>query len=108
MISNTHYESKSRKKIELSKHAGKRTQQRAIPQDCIPLILAYGERSFDGNGAVRYLLTKQSMAVIGRVMGRSARFDAMVGRYVVVDATDESKVITVAHLHASTKQRDHK
>jgi len=38
MISNANYDSMSRRKIELSRHAYKRAQQRAIPQECVPLI----------------------------------------------------------------------
>lgn len=95
--SNVQYELHGRRKIELSRHASKRARQRAITQDCVPLILAYGERSHDGRGGVRYLLTQRSMAALGRVVGHSQRLEALAGCYAVVDAVDEQTVITLGH-----------
>ena len=97
VASNAHYDSIARRKIEISRHAHKRGQQRAISQDCVPLILAYGERSNDGQGGVRYLLTDRAMASLGRAIGRSQRMDALAGCYAVVSAEDEQTVITVGH-----------
>lgn len=97
MVSNANYNSISRRKIELSRHAHKRAQQRAIPQDCVPLILAYGERSHDGQGGIRYLLTDRSMACLGRAIGRSLRLETLAGCYAVVNADNEDTVITLGH-----------
>lgn len=97
--SNFQYDPGARRKIELSRHASKRARQRAITHDCVPLILAYGERSHDGRGGVRYLLTQRSMAALGRAVGHSQRLEAMAGCYAVVDAADEQIVITVGHRH---------
>ena len=97
MISNAHYDSISRRKIEVSRHAHKRAQQRAIPQDCVPLILAYGERSHDGQGGIRYLLTDRVMAILSRAIGHSQRLETLTGCYAVVAAEDEQTVITLGH-----------
>ncbi|MBL0419735.1 hypothetical protein JI739_05165 [Ramlibacter sp. AW1] len=95
--SNAQYDPLARRKIELSRHASKRASQRAITQDCVPLILAYGERSHDGRGGVRYLLTQRSMASLGRAIGHSQRLEALAGCYAVVDAANEQTVITLGH-----------
>jgi hypothetical protein len=97
MISNANYDSTSRRKIELSRHANKRAQQRAIPQECVPLILAYGERTHDGQGGIRYLLTEKAMASLGRAIGHSQRLETLTGCYAVVSAEDEETIITVGH-----------
>lgn len=95
--SNLYYEPNTRRKIELSRHAAKRARQRAIGHDCLPLILAYGERSHDGRGGVRYVLTERSMATLGRALGHSQRLDALAGCYAIVDAENEQTVITLGH-----------
>ena len=97
--SNTHYLPRRRQKIELSKHASRRTKQRAIPHDALPILLAYGERSHDGRGGVRYLMTDRSVAALVRAVGRSQRLDSLAGAYAVVSADDERSVITVGHRH---------
>lgn len=97
IISNAQYDPIARRKIELSRHANKRAQQRAISQDCIPLILAYGERSHDGKGGIRYLLTQRAMSSLGRAVGHSQRLETLAGCYAVVDAENERTVITLGH-----------
>ena len=97
MISNANYDSMSRRKIEFSRHANKRAQQRAIPQECVPLILAYGERTHDGQGGIRYLLTEKAMVSLGRAIGHSQRLETLTGCYAVVSAEDEETIITVGH-----------
>lgn len=100
MISNAHYDSLSRRKIEFSRHAHKRAQQRAISGDAVPLLLAYGERSHDGQGGIRYLMTDRAMAAVARAIGRTQRLDALAGSYAVVSAEDDSTVITVGHRYS--------
>lgn len=95
--SNAHYVPSRRQKIELSRHAAKRSQQRAIPSEAVPLLLAYGERSHDGRGGVRYMMTRTSLAAVARAVGHSQRLDALAGAYAVVSADDERAVITVGH-----------
>jgi hypothetical protein len=98
--SNAHYLPSLRQKFEFSRHAAKRSQQRAIPSDALPLLLAYGERSDDGRGCVRYMMTHSSLAAVARAVGRSQRLDALAGAYAVVSADDERAVITVGHRHS--------
>jgi hypothetical protein len=98
--SNAHYLPALRQKIEFSRHAAKRSQQRAIPADALPLLLAYGERSHDGRGGVRYMMTHSSLAAVARAVGRSQRLDALAGAYAVVSADDERAVITVGHRYS--------
>lgn len=94
--SNDTYEANGRRKAELSRHAQKRSQQRGLPEDLVPIIMAYGERSYDGKGAIRYLMTDKSMSALVRALGRNQRIDGLPGAYVVVSAVD-SKVITISH-----------
>jgi len=98
--SNVHYMPSRRQKIELSRHAAKRSQQRAIPSVALPLLLAYGERSHDGRGGVRYLMTRSSLAAVARAVSRSQRRDTLAGAYAVVSADDERAVITVGHRYS--------
>lgn len=97
---NAHYQPNSRRKMEFSRHAARRAQQRAISTDCVPLVLAYGERSHDGQGGVRYLMTDRSLVSLGRAVGRTQRTDNLAGVYVVVSADDEQAVITIGHRFA--------
>lgn len=98
--SNSHYESSRRMKAEMSRHARLRSQQRGIPVDAVPLYQAYGERSHDGKGGIRYLMTERAMANLIRAAGRSQRIDALAGTYIVVSADDERTVITMSHLYS--------
>ena len=86
-----------RQKTELSLHAVKRSQQGAIPSEAVPLLLAYDERSRDGRGGVRYMMTHTSLAAVARAVGHSQRLDALAGAYAVVSADKERAVITVGH-----------
>jgi len=79
-----------------SRHARTRAQQRAISTKCVPLVRAYGRREHDGHGAIRYLMTKDAMATLVDVVGRSAHVERLAGVYVVVSTTDDT-VITIGH-----------
>lgn len=100
IASNAQFDSIARRKIELSRHAHKRGQQRGISQDCVPLILAYGERSHDGQGGVRYSLTDRAIARLVRAIGHSQRLQTLAGCYAVVNAESEQTVITLGHRHS--------
>ncbi len=100
VASNANFDSIARRKIEVSRHAAKRGQQRAIAQDCIPLILAYGERTHDGIGGIRFLLTERALASVRRAVGNSQRLESLAGSYAVVSANDERTVITVGHRYS--------
>lgn len=94
--SNANYEATSRRLAQLSRHADKRAQQRCIDKASLPLVLAYGQRDFDGQGGVRYLMTADSIASLRRAVGHTQHVDALAGVYAVVSAED-STVITVGH-----------
>lgn len=97
---NAHYVPTRRQKIELSRHAAKRSQQRAIPAEALPLLLACGERRHDGRGGVRYIITRASLAAAARAVGHSRRLDSLAGAYAVVSGDDERAVITVGHSYS--------
>lgn len=94
---NSCYESTRIHKAMLTKHAARRAQQRGIPRDAVPLILAYGEKDHDGFGGVRAMMTGKAMEALVRAVGRNQRIDALSGAYVIVSAEDQRTVITVAH-----------
>jgi len=96
---NANYQPIARKKIELRRHASIRSQQRAIPQDCVDLIVHFGERSHDGRGGIRCLMTEKAIARLGRAVGHTQRLGSLAGCYAVISADDESVVITVGHYH---------
>jgi hypothetical protein len=94
--SNSTYQPTARRKAELSLHAKKRSQQRGLGDDQIPVITAFGEVSHDGQGGMRYLMTAKAMTRLIRALGRTQAIDGLAGAYVVVSA-DGSTVITVGH-----------
>jgi len=93
--SNRHYE-RAPRKSQLSRHAATRAQQRGISSAALPLVLAFGRREFDGHGAVRYLMTDDSVASLGKAVGYTPQVEALAGVYAVVSIADEC-VITVGH-----------
>lgn len=94
--SNQDYQSTSRRLARLSRHADKRAQQRCIDKASLPLVLAYGQREFDGKGGIRYLMTSDSVASLQRAVGRTQQVEALAGVYAVV-STEDNTVITVGH-----------
>jgi hypothetical protein len=94
--SNEGYQATSRRVSRLSRHAEKRAQQRCISQASLPLVLAYGQREFDGHGGISYLMTSDSIASLRQAVGQTPRVDALAGVYAVVSVED-STVITVGH-----------
>ncbi|MDK3021611.1 DUF4258 domain-containing protein [Cupriavidus taiwanensis] len=82
----------------MSRHADKRAQQRGIDKAALPLLLAYGQREFDGKGGVRYLMTATSLNALSRVVGRTKQVESLAGVYVVV-STEDQTVITMGHRH---------
>ena len=98
--SNAHYQPSRDRKIQLSRHAACRSQQRGIGSDLLPLLLAYGERSHDGRGGIRCLMTDKAMSGLVRAVGRTQRIDAFAGAYAVLSADEEQAVITVSHRYS--------
>lgn len=81
-----------------SRHAEKRAQQRGIHKSVLPLLFAYGQREYDGQGGVRYLMTAASLDNLRRAVGRTQQVEALAGVYAVV-STDDQTVITMGHRH---------
>jgi hypothetical protein len=97
-ITNTHSTSNRDQRILKSKHAKRRCQQRGIKDSWIPLVKAFGQRDFDGHGALRYSMTADAMDRMFLSCGQSTKLQALQGVYIVVAVLDQT-VITVAHLH---------
>lgn len=96
--SNQGFESTRCRRASMSHHADKRAQQRGIDKFALPLLLAYGQREFDGNGGIRYLMTSDSLDTLSRAVGRTKQVEALAGVYAVVSAADQT-VITMGHRH---------
>jgi hypothetical protein len=79
-----------------SLHASKRRQQRGINKDYIALILAFGDREYDGMGAVRHFMTEGAVQRLCATFGKTAQICALAGMYAVVSTLDDT-VITVGH-----------
>ncbi|MEX3944354.1 hypothetical protein AB4Y44_33390 [Paraburkholderia sp. BR10937] len=97
--SSRYYDLSSVRKKEMSRHAAKRASQRGISAVCLPLVVAFGEKEFDGRGGVRYLMTAESIASLRRAVGSTQQVDALVGVYAVLSAEDQT-VITIGHRHS--------
>ena len=100
IATNANYTSFRHRRIEFTKHARARSQQRCIGADSVPLIRAFGEREHDGRGGVRYLMTAAAVARVARSLGYTKQLDRLEGVYVVLDAETELTVITLGHRHA--------
>lgn len=95
---NLGFESARDRRAAMSRHADKRAQQRGIDKAALPLLLAYGQREFDGRGGIRYLMTADALDSLRRAVGRTKQVEALAGVYVVVSADDQT-VITMGHRH---------
>lgn len=93
--SNYQYE-RSQPPRQLSRHASVRAQQRGISSSVVPLVIAFGRREYDGNGAVRYLMTGDAIASLKRAVGSTPQVEALAGVYAVVSLEDQ-RVITIGH-----------
>jgi hypothetical protein len=97
MQTNLAYHSNKLKRAIMTRHAEKRSAQRGFNRDSVELIRAFGERSHDGHGGIRCLMTREAVERLGNVLGRSQRLDALAGAYVVLSADDDAVVITASH-----------
>jgi hypothetical protein len=99
MQTNAHQVRSSIARRELSRHAARRVRQRGFTDASVNLILAFGEKEYDGHGALRYLMTTRAMAALASAVGRTAQVDALQGAYAVL-SIDGSTVITVGHRYS--------
>jgi hypothetical protein len=82
--------------MQLSKHAQKRAQQRAIPPMLIDLLIQFGSSERSGTGVSRMYFDKPSrkrVKVYAGILG--TLLDEHLDVYAVV--TDDLKVITTGH-----------
>ncbi|WP_145956426.1 DUF4258 domain-containing protein [Burkholderia pseudomallei] len=93
---NRGFQSTRERRASMSNHADKRAQQRGIDKTALPLLLAYGQREFDGRGGIRYLMTSDALAALSRAVGRTKQVEALAGVYAIVSAEDQT-VITMGH-----------
>ena len=100
-LTNVNFQPTLRRKIELSlsQHAKERKQQRAISAESVELISFFGDRTHDGRGGIRCLMTDKAVARLERTLGHTRRIANLKSCYVVLSAEDECTVITVGHLY---------
>lgn len=96
---NLSFEPNSLVKKTFSKHAQKRSCQRGISNLCIPLVLTFGEREFDGRGGIRYLMTTNSINRLRCVVGTTQQVENLAGVYAVL-STEDQTIITVGHRYS--------
>lgn len=94
--SNLGFVSNRLERIQLSKHAKKRCQQRGGDEFQISLIKMFGEEKHDGHGAIRYSMTRSAMQNLYRGCGYTKKLEQLEGRYIVV-STEDGTVITCGH-----------
>lgn len=83
--------------MNLTSHAKKRIQQRAIPANVVDLLFQYGAKSYDHHHAVVYAFDRRAERNVKQYLGDSVGnfFIANYGKcYLVADA-QTSDVITV-------------
>jgi hypothetical protein len=95
---NQNFESARYRRSTMSLHARKRAQQRGIDQAALPLVMAYGQREYDGHGGVRFLMTAASVDTLCMAVGRTKQVESLAGVYAVVSAEDQT-IITTGHRH---------
>ena len=99
MHTNENFESNRQRRLIMTRHAQKRSAQRCLPRDKVELIRTFGERSHDGHGGIRCVMTTIALERLENLLGRSSRLDTLSGAYIVLSATDEAVVITAGHLY---------
>jgi hypothetical protein len=94
-----------RKDINMyTKHALKRCQQRAIPQELCELVLDYGESCYDKHGARIWFLTKKTIQKLEQTYGSDVRKKLERKRNLfVVESLDTNSVITVGYGYQPSK-----
>ena len=89
--------------LSLSKHARQRLQQRGIQVGTLALLHEFGRRVYDHRGAARLVFDQAARGRIEATLGKAAaqfKFSA----YAVVDATQQTRVITVGHRTARCRE----
>ena len=83
--------------MQLSRHANERSQQRAIPEMMIDLLLQFGSSERAGSGICKIFFDKPSRRRVKAYAGPLASFlEQHLDVYAVV-SEENMKVITVGH-----------
>ncbi len=87
----------------LTRHARTRSQQRAIPESVLDLVIAFGRSTRSGD-ADSYWLDESGRNELRELLGPRAfkKLERRLGCYVVV--SDDGRIVTVAHCWR--RQRD--
>ena len=81
----------------ITRHARRRLQQRAIPEQMLPIVFSYGEEIYQKGGTYLYRLTDSSVAHIRRDLSHILNhLDSLSDSYFV-ESTD-GKIITAGHI----------
>lgn len=96
---NLSFVSNSLAKKTLSKHAQKRSAQRGISTQCLPLLIGFGEQEYDGRGGIRYLMTADSISRLRGAVGTTQQVENLAGVYAVLSVEDKT-VITLGHRYS--------
>lgn len=88
--------------MDKTNHAQARLQQRAISNEAVDALIAYGERR-RRKGADIYFLNKQSRRRVANALGpqKYRRIERSLNSYLVI--ADDGCLITAAHRHQRLK-----
>jgi hypothetical protein len=89
-----------------TKHAAVRARQRAIPPFVELLLDEFGERSYDGRGAIRVFFTRRSIQRMEQSFGRRpmGKMSEYFNAYKV-EAGSTGRTITLGYLSQRIKRR---
>lgn len=82
--------------MEMTCHAAKRSQERAIPELMIDLLLQFGVSEKSGNGTSKFYFDKKSRRRVEAYAGSAAKIiEEHLNLYAVVG--ENNNVVTIAH-----------
>jgi hypothetical protein len=88
----------------ISTHARKRMQQRAISDKLLPFLFEYGAHQSAGNGCRKWVLTRKAVEQLRRdIKDVLARLDSAQDAYLVEG--EGGCIVTVGHSYRSGKRR---
>ncbi|RTE67325.1 hypothetical protein EH243_03745 [Amphritea opalescens] len=82
----------------LTKHAEKRLQQRAIPEEMLLFISLYGEEVAQKGGSHEHRLTKRAVKALRKDLKKVLQHLDSLSNTYVIEGT-EGKIITAGHKH---------
>lgn len=85
--------------MNMSKHATSRSQQRAIPADCIDLIMNHGTPTKKPGNAWEYTLRKKDKEKLFKHYKRMIHLVEKAAEAAVLVADDNNKIVTVYNIN---------